>query len=261
MHPVTTNTTNEMNISTPPFVPSHSNPNLASSNLYQSPSLSLNDTNPNNRFSFPDLASSSSSNSLNYIDLLRTWNYHQFLTPTLKADHVSDDSSSDYHPRNGSFHQYCPRLSQNPPYQQIDDEILLRKFRHDTLVHLDVGESKNIQELTTNDFLTSAKRSDQYSRLNDLFIIEIIYKFLCFSILARIDYIGSVDKSTGKVELRFYIGNIEKMVIDLLYKNLQIIYFLFYRLHILFYKKCHFLFIKIHVGHQYHLNIHIVYVG
>jgi hypothetical protein len=39
-------------------------------------------------------------------------------------------------------------------------------------------------------------------------------KFLfIFSLLARIDYIGSIDKSTGKVELRFYIDEIEKTVI------------------------------------------------
>jgi len=30
------------------------------------------------------------------------------------------------------------------------------------------------------------------------------------SLIARIDYIGSVDKSTGKVELRFYIDEIDK---------------------------------------------------
>jgi len=34
-----------------------------------------------------------------------------------------------------------------------------------------------------------------------------------FSLLARIDYIGSVDKLTGKVELRFYIDEIDKTVI------------------------------------------------
>ena len=35
---------------------------------------------------------------------------------------------------------------------------------------------------------------------------------LSFSLLARIDYIGSIDPSTGKVELRFYIDEIDKTV-------------------------------------------------
>ncbi|CAF4135211.1 unnamed protein product, partial [Rotaria magnacalcarata] len=33
---------------------------------------------------------------------------------------------------------------------------------------------------------------------------------LFFSLLARVDYIGSVDKSTGRVELRFYVDDIGK---------------------------------------------------
>ncbi|CAF4790196.1 unnamed protein product, partial [Rotaria magnacalcarata] len=54
----------------------------------------------------------------------------------------------------------------------------------------------NIQQLTKHDFLKSAKQSRQYS-----------------SLLARVDYIGSVDKSTGRVELRFYVDDIGKTVI------------------------------------------------
>ena len=38
-----------------------------------------------------------------------------------------------------------------------------------------------------------------------------IYSYL-FSLLARVDYIGSVNKSTGKAELRFFIDAIGKSV-------------------------------------------------
>ena len=214
MHPSSATTNSEM-ITSSPFVLAHSNPNLASSNANQSPSLSSN-----NHYSYPDLASpSASASSLNYMDLLRAWNYHQFLTPTLNTDQSSDNSPSDYHPRNGSFHHYYPRLLQKPSCQQTDDEIFLTKFHHDTLVKLDTGESKNIQQLTTNDFLTSAKRSNQYSRLNKFFlnIIFLIISYI-FSLLARVEYIGSIDKSTGKAELRFHIDDIDKTVIYFLYK-------------------------------------------
>ncbi len=156
------NTTSEMTISSPSFVFGHSNPNLVTSNYYHpNSSLTSNKTSSNNRYS--DLVSSSSA-SLNYMDLLRTWNYHQFLTSSLKPDQLSDNSSSDYPPRNSSFHQYNPRLLEKPSCQQTDDEYILGKFHHDTLVNLDSGESKNIQQLTTNDFLTSAKQSQHYSR-------------------------------------------------------------------------------------------------
>jgi hypothetical protein len=161
MHPSTVNTTSEMSISSPSFIPDHSN--LPSSNLYQNSSV-----NSNNHYSYPDLSSTS---SLNYIDLLHTWNYHRFLTSALKTDQLSDNSSSDYYPRNGSFHECNSRLLEQPssPSEQTDDKILLSKFHHDTLVNLDTGELKNIQQLTTNDFLTSAKQSQQFSRFNFLF--------------------------------------------------------------------------------------------
>ena len=135
----------------------HGHSNINSSNFYQ---------NLNDHYSHPDLTSTTTT-SLNYIDLLRTWNYHRFLRSTLKADQLSDNSSSDYYPRNGSFHQ-CNSHLLDRTYssdEQNDDRILLTKFHHDTLVNLDSGESKNIQQLTTNDFLTSAKQSQQYSRL------------------------------------------------------------------------------------------------
>jgi len=39
-----------------------------------------------------------------------------------------------------------------------------------------------------------------------------MFFFHIFSLLARIEYIGYVDKLTGKAELRFYINGIEKPV-------------------------------------------------
>ena len=58
----------------------------------------------------------------------------------------------DYHPRT--------YVRQN----STDDKILLGKFQYDTSVKLENGERKNIQQLTTNDFLSSTKQSQQYSR-------------------------------------------------------------------------------------------------
>jgi hypothetical protein len=37
--------------------------------------------------------------------------------------------------------------------------------------------------------------------------------FHIFSLLARVEYIGCVDKLTGKAELRFHIKGIDKTVI------------------------------------------------
>lgn len=34
-----------------------------------------------------------------------------------------------------------------------------------------------------------------------------------FSLFARVEYIGDVDKITGKAELRIYINGIQKLVI------------------------------------------------
>jgi hypothetical protein len=159
MHPSITNPTSEMTISSPTFIV---DPNNISSNIYQNPSF-----NSNKNYSYSDLISPTTS-SLNYMDLLRTWNYHQFLTSSLKTNNLSDNSSSDYHSRNGSFHQYYPRLLPKSlsSCQQTDEEYILGKFHHDTLVSLDTGEAKNIQQLTTNDFLSSAKQNQQYSRFN-----------------------------------------------------------------------------------------------
>ncbi|CAF3340747.1 unnamed protein product [Rotaria sp. Silwood2] len=111
----------------------------------------------------------SSSKSMNSF---QTWNYH-----------------NDYHFGDGSFHHYNPFLTQ----KSNDDEIVLEKFHHDTLIKLETGEKKNIQQLTSNDFIISAKQNQQYS-----------------SLLARVEYIGCLDKLTGKTELRFRINGIEK---------------------------------------------------
>ncbi|CAF0719415.1 unnamed protein product [Rotaria sp. Silwood1] len=194
MDPSTANMASKMTVSSATFAVDRSNPNLVSSNFYSSPPLTSTSTSSNNRYSYTDMISpSSSTSSSNYNDLLHTWHYHRFLTSTLTADHLSDSSSSDYHSHNGSFHQYYPHTLQNSLHQQTHDEILLKKFHRDTLVNLDTGELKNIQHLTKNDLLKSAKQSHKYS-----------------SLLARVDYIGSVDKSTGRVELRFYIEDIGK---------------------------------------------------
>ncbi|CAF0867079.1 unnamed protein product [Rotaria sordida] len=117
------------------------------------------------------LSSSSSSKNMN---LFQPWNYH-----------------NDYYSGDGSFHHYNPFLSQ----KSNDDNIILEKFHHATLIKLETGEKKNIQQLTTNDLIISAKQNQQYS-----------------SLLARVEYIGCINKLTGKTELRFRINGIEKPV-------------------------------------------------
>ena len=167
MHPSIVNTSSEMAISSPAFVSAHSNPHLVASNYYHRHQSTPNKTSDSNNTHYSYTNPSASTSSLNYMDLLRTWNYHHFLASSspLKTDQLSDNSPSDHHhARNSSFHQYSPRLLERHPSQQTDDDYILGKFHHDTLVNLDSGETKNIQQLTTNDFLTSAKQSRQYSR-------------------------------------------------------------------------------------------------
>lgn len=147
------------------YVADPSNPNLALANYYPSPPLtSIGSSSNNNHFTFPNFTTPTSRSSLNYTDLLHTWNYHRFLASTLTTAHLSDNSSSDYYPRTDSFPQYYPRSLHKSLYQQPDDEILLKKFHRDTVVNLDAGESKKIQQLTEKDLLKSAKQSHQYSR-------------------------------------------------------------------------------------------------
>ena len=172
MHPSTTttttaaaatNTTSDLNVPTTTLMPSPASPmNRLSSNAHSNSFLVLNSsTNGPHRYAaVPDFGSAPS----NYLDLLRTWNYHSFLTSTIKVAPLSDDSPIDCHARNGSFHECFPRPLPTSRYPLTDDEIQLRKFHHNTLVALDTGEMKNIQQLTTNDFLASAKQNGQYSR-------------------------------------------------------------------------------------------------
>ncbi len=47
--------------------------------------------------------------------------------------------------------------------KRIDEDIILEKFQYDTSVKLETGQIKNIQQLTTNDFLISTKQSPIYS--------------------------------------------------------------------------------------------------
>ncbi|CAF1175389.1 unnamed protein product [Rotaria magnacalcarata] len=107
-------------------------------------------------------------------NLFQTWNYY-----------------NDYYPGDSSSHHSNPFSIQKPN----DNESSLEKFHHDSLIILETGEKKNIQQLTTHDFITSAKQNQQYS-----------------SLLARVGYIGSIDKITGKAELRFYINGVEKSI-------------------------------------------------
>jgi hypothetical protein len=77
------------------------------------------------------------------------------LMSTSSSKNMNSFGICNYH--NGSFHPHLIQKSIN------DDEIILEKFQSDTLVKLETGEIKNIQQLTTNDFLISTKQSPQYS--------------------------------------------------------------------------------------------------
>jgi hypothetical protein len=87
-----------------------------------------------------NLGLASSSNNIN---LFRTWNH-----------------PNEYYSCTDSFHRRNADLIK----KSRADKVLLEKFQNDTLVKLETGEVKNIQQLTTNDFLSSAQQSDQYSR-------------------------------------------------------------------------------------------------
>jgi hypothetical protein len=174
MHPSTTTTDSDLPVSAPPVVLNHSSsfvPSILNHNLF----VPLNDT---NRYPFPHLIASSpsavapTSASSNYLDLLRTWNYHRFFSSNMKTDSTmtttstasSENASVDYPSHNSSFHRYSPRVGPTGTYPVNEDHLLLNKFRHDTVVSLETGESKPIQHLTTNDFLLSAKQNRQYAR-------------------------------------------------------------------------------------------------
>lgn len=176
MEPGLSKSTNEMTLASSPFLLGHSNPNVLMSTTHPlssltSPTKSLHS---NHRYSYSDLPSSSTS-ALNYMDLFRTWNYHQYLISATKTDSLSDHPpppNDHHHPhrtpppplRSSSFHQYYPRSFDKLSSHSSNEEHILGKFHYETLVQLDTGESKNIQQITTHDLVTSAQQSPRYSR-------------------------------------------------------------------------------------------------
>ena len=58
---------------------------------------------------------------------------------------------------------YCSSRTGALDRKSKDDQIVLEKFQNNALVKLESGQLKNIQQLTTNDFLISTKQSPQYS--------------------------------------------------------------------------------------------------
>jgi hypothetical protein len=159
MHPSTSLSNSELTVPSTAMVSNHAS-NYVSSTTNANPFQTLNNGNGTNHYAFPHIGSTSS----NYMDIFRTWNYHRYISTPMKTDSTSDNSSIDCHSRNGSFHRYSPCLGQKAIYPIDDDDLLLNKFCHDTLVNLDTGESKNIQNLTSNDFILSAKKNPHYSR-------------------------------------------------------------------------------------------------
>jgi len=185
-HPSTTSLTHDMTTlaTSSNFIP---HPSTFTSNPFFNPNSPIVPPSPTSRYTFANLNVSSPSIPLD----LQRWNYQRFLSSNFKTD----STMSDHHSRNGSFHRYSSRPPTKSSYSTNDNDLLLNKFYHDTLVHLENNETKNIQHLTSNDFLVSAKQSSQYS-----------------SLLARIDYIGPVDPKTGKVELRFYLTEVDRSI-------------------------------------------------
>lgn len=173
-------TNNDITTASSPFLHRHSNPNVLISTPHpMSPSaLTSNKTHStNHRYSYSDLPSGSTS-ALNYMDLFRNWNYHQYLISSVKTDPLSDHSSDECPPRNSSFHQYYPRSFDKASSQSINEEHILGKFHYDTVVQLETGESKNIQQLTTHDLLASAQQSPRYSRYDESSLIHLISCFV-----------------------------------------------------------------------------------
>lgn len=73
---------------------------------------------------------------------------------------ISSMNMNTYGQWNNPNDSYYPRLMP----KSNNDEVVFEKFQYDTLVKLETGQTKNIQQLTTNDFLISMKQSQQYSR-------------------------------------------------------------------------------------------------
>lgn len=85
-------------------------------------------------------------------------------TDSMVTTASSENSPVGYPSHNSSFHRYSPRVGPTGTYPVNEDQLLLNKFHHDTVVSLETGESKPIQHLTTNDFLLSAKQNRRYAR-------------------------------------------------------------------------------------------------
>ena len=168
MNPSTASTTGKMTLSSTTSTINDSNPTFTVTNFYRNLPLTSTGTSSNNYYFQPELLSLPPF-SLNNTESLHTWTYPRCLTSPLKTNYSSDSSSSDFYLHNSPFHRYYPRILQKSSYQQRDEKTLLEKFHFDTSVNLDTGESKNIQQLTKNDFLQSAKQNRQYSRLNSPF--------------------------------------------------------------------------------------------
>lgn len=154
-HPSTTSLTHDMTtLATSSNLIPH--PSTFTSNPFFNPNAPVVPPSPTSRYTFANLNVSSPSIPLD----LQRWNYQRFLSSNFKTD----STMSDHHSRNGSFHRYSSRPPTKSSYSTNDNDLFLNKFYHDTLVHLENNETKNIQHLTSNDFLVSAKQSSQYSR-------------------------------------------------------------------------------------------------
>lgn len=94
-----------------------------------------------------------------------------------------------------------------------ENDEFLRKFHHETSVTLENGSTKNIQSLSTDDFLLSARLSPKFSTFDRFVSFSFVdFSVFDFRIFARVDFIGNVDPSSGKVELKILIIEIEKFV-------------------------------------------------
>lgn len=57
----------------------------------------------------------------------------------------------------------CSYFAASHPRIARDEDKIHEKFRFDTLVQLETGQKKNIQQITSHDLLSSIKQSPQYS--------------------------------------------------------------------------------------------------
>ncbi|CAF0723306.1 unnamed protein product [Didymodactylos carnosus] len=97
-------------------------------------------------------------------------------------------------PGQNSIHHSSSDDLQTTPINE--DILILKKFRRENFVTLSSGEMKNIEKLTTNDFIKSADDSNEYS-----------------SILTRVEDVGVVDNKSGKAQIIFDITELQKRII------------------------------------------------